>query len=422
MKNRITQAPGKRVAIHPGVLPKFLLVIICIACAAVYLPAIVWPSIGAQGADIMRGLIGDPAVAWLESAVFQAQDTLLQLEYRLGVKPVAPWTALSPDATPRARLDLPALYPGATETHSPAVENTALKTATGIAPSPTATPLRWPPLPVPAFGMLAGEGEWTPYFSNTQGEMVAYRTFLQPDPDRPYAIAAIVATDLDKSRLRYVLGFEEPFFNDKVVVERTGIIPKADKQPGILLAAFNGGFLTRHGIFGVMVDGNILEPMIDGLGTLVIYPDGRVKIGVWGSDITSLEGISTIRQNGPIVIHDGKINPWVFEDSLELWGASLSRDMTTWRSAVGVSADGRTLYYAAGWSLNMPALAHALKTAGAYAAIQLDINHFWVLFTRFVFAPDGPKVFPLLDEMKENVDRYLYAYSRDYFYLASKTP
>lgn len=362
----------------------------------------------------MRGVIGDPAVAWLEGAVFQVQDALMQMEYRLGAKPEAPWAVGSIASTPQFESPFP---------NTPQVFSTPIvKVANPGAPSPTATPIRWPPLPVPALGMLAGEGEWTPYLSNTQGETVAYRTFLQPDPDRPYAIAAIVAADLDKIRLRYVLGFEEPFFNDEVDVERTGIIPKADKQPGVLLAAFNGGFLTRHGIFGVVVDGNILVPMIDGLGTLAIYPDGRVQIGVWGGDITSLEGISTIRQNGPIVIRGGKINPRAFEDSLELWGASLSGDMSTWRSAVGVSADGRTLYYLAGWSLNMPALAQALKTAGAYSAIQLDINHFWVLFTRFVFEPEGPQAFPLLDEMKENMDRYLYACSRDYFYLASKTP
>ncbi len=358
-------------------------------------------------------------MAWLEGVVFQAQDTLLKVEFSMGAEPAAPWVVGSAAATPPSNKTF-GIPPSVL--HTPTVKIVPEKTTTAASPSPTATPIRWPPLPVPALGRLEGEGEWTPYFSNTQGETVAYRTFLQPDPDRPYAIAAIVAADLDKIRLRYVLGFEEPFFKNEVDVERTGIIPKADKQPGILLAAFNGGFLTRHGIFGVVVDGKILVPMIDGLGTLAIYPDGRVQIGVWGGDITSLEGISTIRQNGPIVIRGGEINPQAFEDSLELWGASLGGDMTTWRSAVGVSADGRTLYYVAGWSLNMPALAHALKTAGAYSAIQLDINHFWVLFARFVFEPDGLNAIPLLDEMKENVDRYLYACSRDYFYLASKTP
>ncbi len=384
-----------------------------------YAATIIWPSVGARGADVLRGVIGDPAVAWLEGAVFQVQDAMLQMQFRLGGKPVAPWSVGSAVANPQAASTVrstPSFLP------SPTVKIVTEKTGTAAAPSPTATPVRWPPLPIPAFGTLEGEGEWIPYFSNVKGETVAYRTFLQPDADRPYAIAAIVAADLDRTWLRYVLGFEEPFFEEEVEVERTGILPKEDKQPAALLAAFNGGFLTRHGLFGVMVDGKILVPMVDGLGTLAIYPDGRVRIGVWGSDLTSLEGISTVRQNGAIVVKDGRINPQAFEDSLELWGASLSGDMTTWRSAVAVSADGRTFYYVAGWSLNMPALARALQRAGAYSAIQLDINHYWVLFTRFVFDPDGIKALPLLDEMKENVDRYLYASSRDYFYFASKSP
>jgi hypothetical protein len=406
----------------PQVRRKFLVRLIGLifaACAGGYLVATVWPSVGAQGADVLRGIIGDGAVAWLEGAVFQVQDALLQMEYRLGAEPDAPWAVGSAAATPPAPpsdRSTPSILP------TPTVKIESGKTGTAGPPSPTATPVRWPPLPLPAFGTMEGEGEWTAYFYNAQGATSAYRTFLQPDPDRPYAIAAVVAADLDACRLRYVLGFEEPFFEEAVAVERTGIIPKADKQPGSLLAAFNGGFLTRHGLFGVMVDGETLVPMIAGLGTLAIYPDGRVRIGVWGSDLTSLEGISTVRQNGAIVVQDGRINPQAFEDSLELWGASLSGDMTTWRSAVGVSADGRTFYYVAGWSLNMPALARALQRAGAHSAIQLDINHYWVLFTKFVFEPDGIRSLPLLDGMQENVDRYLFAYSRDYFYFASRTP
>jgi hypothetical protein len=399
---------------RPGVILLRLLGIVFAVCVALYTATTVWPSIGARGADVLRGWIGDPAVAWLEGAVFQVQDSLLQMQYRLGAEPEAPWAMASVASPPLAVSTMPATLP------VPTVKTGAARTATAGPPEPSATPIRWPPPSLQPFGDLAGEGKWIPYIQNARGETTASRTFLQPDAERPYAIAAVVAVNLDTTRLQYVLGFEEPYFAEGVVVERTGIIPREDKQPGTLLAAFNGGFLTRHGLFGVMVDGEILVPMVEGLGTLAIYPDGRVRIGVWGSDLTSLEGISTVRQNGAIVIQNGAINPRAFENSLELWGASLSGEMTTWRSAVGVSADGRTFYYVAGWSLNMPALARALQQAGVYAAIQLDINHFWVLFTRFVFGPDGPEAEPLLEGMEENVDRYLYASARDYFYLAAK--
>jgi hypothetical protein len=382
-----------------------LLGLVLTVCGGGFASVEIWPSLGAQGADFLRGIIGDPAVAWLEGEFFQVHDALMQLAYGLGARPAAPWTNGAASTAPESNSGSPAITSA-----SPTPEATAWEA--GGSPTPTATPVRWPPPEIPALGTLAGEGIWSLYLTNALGQAVAYRTFLQPDADRPYAIAAIVAVDLDKIRLQYVLGFEEPYFKEPVDVKRSGAIPKQDKQPGILLAVFNGGFLTRHGIFGVMVDG---------LGTLAIYPDHRVRIGVWGKDITSLEGASAVRQNGPIVVQDGVINPQAFENSWDLWGASLSGDMATWRSAVGISADGRTLFYVAGWSLNMPALARALQTAGVDSAIQLDINRYWVLFAAIRFDQDVPKAVPLLDEMNENVDRYLYASSRDFFYLAART-
>jgi hypothetical protein len=54
--------------------------------------ASVWPSLGAQGADILRGMIGDKAVARLEMEVYQVQDTLQKWKYDLGwATPAAPW-------------------------------------------------------------------------------------------------------------------------------------------------------------------------------------------------------------------------------------------------------------------------------------------------------------------------------------------
>src|SRR5690348_5764153 len=50
-------------------------------CAAVT----VAPGVGAQAADWLRGIIGDEAVAQLETFVFQVQDDVHQLAYSLGV-------------------------------------------------------------------------------------------------------------------------------------------------------------------------------------------------------------------------------------------------------------------------------------------------------------------------------------------------
>jgi len=52
---------------------------------------------------------------------------------------------------------------------------------------------------------------WEPFIQDTQGRTVAYRTFVQPDADRPYALTGIVAFDLDHIRLHFVLGFADPY-------------------------------------------------------------------------------------------------------------------------------------------------------------------------------------------------------------------
>jgi len=288
-----------------------------------------------------------------------------------------------------------------------------------VEPSPTltATPVRWPPANIPAVGTLPGEGQWAPYFADSKGHMVGYRTFVQPDPNRPYTVAAIVAVDLAQTRLHYILGFTDPV--SEVQLIRSGIIPKVDKQPGVLLAAFNGGYQTKHGNYGVMVSGTTWVPMRKGFGTLAIFKDGRVQIGVWGTDFTSYDGIAVLRQNGPMIIQNGKINPQTADDAPEYWGYTVHGEVATWRSAVGLSADGKTVYYAAGASLTISSLAQALEAAGVDSAIQLDINYYWVLFCTVRFDKTVPTALPLLAEMKDNVNRYLHASARDYFYLTT---
>ena len=113
--------------------------------------------------------------------------------------------------------------------------------------------------------------------------VVAYRTALQPDEKRGYAHAVIVAVDLRHTYLHFVLGYEEPVSDNKF--DRPGAIPKEDFQPGIILGAFNGGFQAKHGQFGAMADGQVALPARDGFGTIAIYKDGRVDLGVWGTDI-----------------------------------------------------------------------------------------------------------------------------------------
>jgi hypothetical protein len=286
-------------------------------------------------------------------------------------------------------------------------------------PSGLPAPSAWPPVGLTPLGGYPEEGVWSAYIQDSQGDIVGYRTFLQPDPARPYTLVAVVAIDLTHTHLHFVLGTTEPAGTN--TAPRSGAIPPADRAANVLLAAFNGGFKARHGQFGAMADGITALPPRDGLGTLAIYESGRVGLGEWGTEITLTPDMVAYRQNGPLVIQQGRINPRIYNNSPQDWGYTVNDVSPTVRSGIGLSADEKTFFYFCGPSLSMEALAKVMQASGAWHAIQLDINNYWTLFVKF--QPNGSKLIPepLLPKlMVSNVERYLWNYSRDYFYITSR--
>src|SRR5262249_43769111 len=140
---------------------------------------------------------------------------------------------------------------------------------------------------------------------------------------------------------------------------RTGTIPAADLRPGVLLATFNGGFKARHGEYGAMADGLVALPPIKDLATVAMYTDGHVQMGKWGIDILKSADMVAWRQNGEMIVYNGQINPETANTGVN-WGRTLEGGTITWRSALGISADGQTLYYIAGLELDTPTIARAM--------------------------------------------------------------
>jgi len=400
---------------------------ICIVVLILLIAAIItWPAFGAQGADFLRGIIGDKAVAGLEMEFNQVQDTIQKLKYQLSLEtPAAPWNILQ---APAQTLVPTALF-AETITSTPEIQTPAAfqPIATQIVlnnpmPTFTPTPSAWLPDSLTPLGTAPGEGVWSAYIQDAQGYTVAYRTFLQPDPTRPYTLVAVVAIDLTRTRLHFVLGTIEPASPNATpdAATRSGAIPDADRVANVLLAAFNGGFKARHGEFGAMSNGVIALPPRDGLGTLVIYKDGSVSLVEWGPEVAGTPDMAAFRQNGPLVIQQGRINPRIYNNSPQDWGYTVNDVSPTVRSGIGLSADDKTLFYFCGPSLSMESLAKSMQAAGAWNAIQLDINNYWTLFVKL--QPSGSNVTPepLLPKlMVANVERYLWNYSRDYFYITS---
>jgi hypothetical protein len=407
-----TSSFGRRLAVFTGLFVFTLIM----AFAALEVVLTKYPGLGAQGIDVLRQVIGDQAAAEIESVAFQAEDIFHRWRYQVaGQQPAELWNP-APDSP--AIIGKAPGGPGTRQPASPLVMSLFNPRSAAARPDgPASAALAWNLPDVLPLGKAAGEGEWSPYLYDPTGRAVAARTFLQPDPQRPYALVAVVGFDMGRLRLNFVPGYDEP--KSPVQAERPGRIPAGDLASGLVVAAFNGGFKAQHGHFGAMSGQVVLLPPREGLGTVGIYSDGQVKIGAWGTDIQPSANLIAWRQNGPLIIQNGVVNPHTADNAPQDWGYTVAGSITTSRSALGISKDGRTLFYAAGTDLTLPALARALQAAGAYQAIQLDINNYYVHFEAIHYVKGTPQAVPLLNSMLGSGNaRYLGAEPRDFFYVS----
>jgi hypothetical protein len=196
----------------------------------------------------------------------------------------------------------------------------------------------------------------------------------------------------------------------------------ADAQPAIgagehaqLLAAFNGGFLMGPGclpcgVGGMEVAGHVLVPLVSGMTSLVLGPNGGASMGVWGRGFPPAgTAVYSVRQCLPPLVSAGQVSPNV--GNVGAWGATLGGGDLTARSAVGIDARGNILY--AGSMSALPSdLADALVSAGAVTAMELDINPEWV---QAVTAPSpGGPLSAAVPNQNRPADQYLSGWTRDY--------
>jgi len=413
------------------------IVVFIFFCGLMAIP-VVSPAAGAAIADGLRSVIGPEAVAEIESFQFRLQDTFNRARYQVsGGQAQITW-ADSSNTTPAAPKSI-TVKPAAIKTSLPTkiapnqptkpVPNQPIKPAPSQVVTPTvnqAAPVVQADPPVDVISAPSPVGGWQPFGTLINNQPVMARTVVNPDPSRPYAQAGVVRIDLSQVDLHAVPGTVEPVaVKGAPPLKRTGIITPSDQNPDSLLAAFNGGFKAIHGGYGMMVDGVTLRPPMDNMATLALLKDGSVQIGAWGRDFTSTDNMVSFRQNCPLLIDSGEINPHVNDESRKEWGYTVKNLDTTWRSGLGLSQDGRFLIYVAGNSLTVQTLAEALQQAGAYNAMQMDINGF---YTRFVTYQDNPKAsgYPviaskLLNEMSGDPALFLHPYDRDFFYVTVKS-
>lgn len=262
---------------------------------------------------------------------------------------------------------------------------------------------------------------WQTFGPVMAGQQYLARAIVQPDPARPYANVALVRIDLQHARLDMLPGTSEPKIG-KAMVKYTGagVIPGAVQQGGNLLAAFSGGFKGMHGSYGMTVNNTVILPPLDGMGTVAIYKDGSVRIGAWGRDIVNSPDLVSYRQNCPLLVDADSVSAAVNNADRKLWGYTIDNLDTTWRSGLGITQDGRYLIYGVGNSLTVESLANAMQSAGAYTAMQLDINGYYTRFDTYGLQNGTLAATKLLKEMSGDASQFLRPYDRDFFYLTLK--
>jgi Phosphodiester glycosidase len=351
--------------------------------------------VGAWTADEFRAIAGPVAAAQVEALYLNAQNTAYSWEYQLGLHHVAaPFQ----------------------------VKSTVIKSA-----KPTKTTLK--PMPLTSMKSLIspalnGEGVWN--ILEAAPHTYSYlpldaKAFIRPDPTIPYAVVSLLQFDARFMRLHIVSGTQEP--GGTLGAYGPGIIPQADQEGNALLATLNGGFKYADGSFGLMTDGKVFVPPQQNAATIAITKSGKLIIGAWGTDPrlnNNNNDLAAWRQNAGLLINNGEVSALTKDGAA--WGGTILNSEYTWRSGLGVTAEGN-LIYAAGNALLPETLGKALKAAGAVMAMETDINPFWA--RAFLYQQDTSgalTISKLSADMQGTGKEYLTANQRDFFYLTRYTP
>jgi hypothetical protein len=185
-----------------------------------------------------------------------------------------------------------------------------------------------------------------------------------------------------------------------------------------LVAAFNGGFLLADSHGGYLSEGKTVAPLRDGAASLVIYANGSATVGAWGSDVKMTRSVVAVRQNLTLLVDHGHAVAGLNPFDTSVWGYALNNVVDTWRSGLGITADGALVYVAG--PMNIVDLADILVRAGSVRAMTLDMNPLWTVFATYRPATAGGYASPsngtdLLPTMVQSPQRFFsLAYARDF--------
>jgi hypothetical protein len=355
-------------------------------------------------ANTLRAIIGADAVASIEDWVYSVEDRKNRM--------------LREKEAPKAYWKVPAPTPSA-----PAAP------ATGSSSVPALAPFR-PKDPGPALTSWSapGDGIWVPITDPRRPGEEPYmmKTLLHADPERGWSEVFVVAVDLRRVELHIVPGSQEPKADSKDAekIERPAVIPERDHEE--LLAAFNGGFMTEHGGYGMKVDGVTIVGPKPKACSIGVYKDQSIRIAPW-TDLESTEPeMSWFRQAPECMVREDKIHPGIlWKAGIKKWGATLDGETVIRRSAIGINPARDILFVSITNHTNAKVLAEGMRKAGATEVAQLDVNWSYPKFVLFEpKTPGGPrKAVALASGFEFSEDEYIRKKARrDFFYLMRKKP
>jgi len=356
--------------------------------------------------DTVRAIpwIGPEPIAWLEAKVWELKDRWKR--FRHGIGHTAPTDQV------KANVDQIVAKP---------LDASAAGEDGGY----------WPPQPVPTIYTTPepGEGTWTPveygWMRKIDGAPPTfYRTFVRPDPLRPYSKIILVAMDTRQLDFDVEAGVEDP----KPTVgsfHGSGRLPRDANVAKRVVAAWNGGFKTEHGYYGMAIKHRVLLPPVPNAASAVVMEDGRFGMGSWLPSRDIPADVLSYRQNMDPLIEDGIMNP----RKRGQWGAvlvgqkNLSGQQTE-RSGLCITK-AHHLFYVWGDDVGADAMAKAMQLAGCDYGMHLDMNPF---HTGFVFMTFEDKDYKtghsetLTNLMAIGNRRYIDYNPKDFFFATLRDP
>lgn len=237
--------------------------------------------------------------------------------------------------------------------------------AWGPAQLPIGTPANLPPV-------IAGDpidGVWQPTSIVVRGSSAVYlaRVRNTDAPNLNYTSVAWFDTNLLAFGQVPGTVMPEAHFD-----HGTGMVSQNLRQ--FYVAGFANGYKMNQSQGGYFKDGKTYVKMVPGKATLLTYPNGSLRLVVWGRSPVP-PGYAVARQNLKPIVDNGVA--MIQTENQQKWGTTwhgLGKGKNyVWRSGLGVRSDGSLVYVQGDW-LSGRGLAALLARAGAVTAMALDMN------------------------------------------------